>query len=161
MPRGGVDASVLRPAVRQARPRGAHGRAPGQSARDPTFEEAGMAATETPYRVRSLPEETRAPGDDKTFVRLGRALDIGAFGAGAAFQRKAGETVIPGHHEAGPGSDRHEELYVVVQGSATFTVRGRGGRRSAGDRDLRSRPGGVAQRGRDGRGHARPGFWEA
>jgi len=83
-----------------------------------------MAATETPYRVCSLPQEARAAGDDKTFVRLGRALDIGAFGAGAAFQRKAGETVIPGHHEAGPRGDRHEELYVVVQGSATFTVEG-------------------------------------
>jgi tetratricopeptide (TPR) repeat protein len=83
-----------------------------------------MAATETPYRVCSLPQEARAAGDDKTFVRLGRALDIGAFGAGAAFQRKAGETVIPGHHEAGPGGDRHEELYVVVQGSATFTIEG-------------------------------------
>jgi hypothetical protein len=81
-----------------------------------------MAATETSYRVRSLPQEARESGDDKTFINLGGALDIGAFGAGAAFQRKVGETVIPGHHEDGPGGDRHEELYVVVQGSATFTV---------------------------------------
>jgi hypothetical protein len=81
-----------------------------------------MAATETAYRVRSLPQEARESGDDKAFVGLGRALDVGAFGVGVAFQRKSGETVISGHHEAGPGGDRHEELYVVIEGSATFTV---------------------------------------
>jgi hypothetical protein len=83
-----------------------------------------MATTETPYRVLSLHEEARTARDDRTFIRLDSALDIGAFGVGAAYQRKAGETVIPGHHEAGPGGGRHEELYVVVQGSAVFTVDG-------------------------------------
>ena len=78
-----------------------------------------MAATETAYRVRSLHEEIRESGNDKAFIHLGRALDVGAFGVGAAFQRAAGEAVISGHHKAGPGGDRHEELYVVVQGSAT------------------------------------------
>ena len=81
-----------------------------------------MAATETAYRVRSLPQEARESGDDKAFIHLGRALEVGAFGVSAAFQRKVGETVIPWHHEAGPGGDMHEELYVVLQGSATFTV---------------------------------------
>lgn len=83
-----------------------------------------MAATETSYRVHSLPQELRETGEDKAFVNLRRALDIGAFGIGAALQRKAGETVIPDHHEAGPGGDRHEELYVVVQGGARFAVDG-------------------------------------
>ena len=83
-----------------------------------------MADTETPYRVRSFLQEAHEGGDDKAFVHLGRALDIGAFGVGAAFQRKPGESAIPSHHEAGPGGDRHEELYVVVQGSARFTVAG-------------------------------------
>ena len=81
-----------------------------------------MATTETPYRVLSLPQELRESDGDKAFIRVGRTLDVGAFGVGAAFQRKAGATVVPWHHEAGPGGDRHEELYVVVQGSATFTV---------------------------------------
>lgn len=81
-----------------------------------------MATTETPYRVLSLPQEFGEADGDKAFVNLGRALDVGAFGVGAAFQRKAGDTVVPWHHEAGPGGDLHEELYVVVQGSATFTV---------------------------------------
>lgn len=83
-----------------------------------------MATTETSRRVLSLPQEARAAGGDKSFVDLRRTLDIGAFGVGAASQRKAGEPVIPDHHEAGPGGDRHEELYVVLQGGATFTVDG-------------------------------------
>jgi hypothetical protein len=83
-----------------------------------------MASTETSYRVLSLLQEAREGDGDRVFIRLGRALDIGAFGVGAAYQRKAGERVIPDHHEAGPGGDRHEELYVVVQGSVRFTVEG-------------------------------------
>jgi hypothetical protein len=83
-----------------------------------------MATTETSFRVLSLPQEGRDGDGDRVFVNLRRTLDVGAFGAGAAFQRKAGETVIPEHHEAGPGGDRHEELYVVVQGGARFTVAG-------------------------------------
>jgi mannose-6-phosphate isomerase-like protein (cupin superfamily) len=88
------------------------------------MEEADMATTETPYRVLSLHEEARADSGDRAFVRLDSALDIGAFAVGAAFQPKTGETVVPDHHEAGPGGGRHEELYVVVQGSAVFTVEG-------------------------------------
>jgi hypothetical protein len=83
-----------------------------------------MAATETSYRVRSLPEELHEAGEDKAFVAVGRTLGIGAFGVGAAYQRKTGEAVIPYHHEAGPGGDRHEELYLVVQGGARFTIDG-------------------------------------
>ncbi|HKD93834.1 MAG TPA: hypothetical protein VKB43_03900 [Gaiellaceae bacterium] len=83
-----------------------------------------MATTETSYRVSSLPQELRETGDERPFIRVGRTLDVGAFGVGAAYQRQAGETVITDHHEAGPGGDRHEELYVVVQGGARFTIDG-------------------------------------
>ena len=83
-----------------------------------------MATTETSYRVGSLAQELREAGEDKAFVNLRRTLDVGAFGVGAALQRTSGETVIPDHHEAGPGGDRHEELYVVVQGGARFTIDG-------------------------------------
>jgi mannose-6-phosphate isomerase-like protein (cupin superfamily) len=83
-----------------------------------------MATTETAYRVLSLPQEAREGDGDRVFIRLRRPLDIGAFGAGAVYQAKAGEEVIGEHDELGPGSDRHEELYVVVQGSATFTIDG-------------------------------------
>jgi tetratricopeptide (TPR) repeat protein len=83
-----------------------------------------MATTETGYRVLSLPEEGREGDGDRVYIRLRRTLDIGAFGASASFQAKAGEDVIGEHDELGPGADGHEELYVVVQGSATFTLDG-------------------------------------
>ena len=83
-----------------------------------------MATTETSYRVLSLPQEAHEGDGDRVFIRLRRPLDIGAFGAGAVYQAKAGEEVIGEHDELGPGADRHEELYVVVQGGATFTIDG-------------------------------------
>jgi tetratricopeptide (TPR) repeat protein len=84
-----------------------------------------MATTaETSYRVLSLPQEASEGDGDRVYVRLRRTLDIGAFGASASFQAKAGEEVIGEHDELGPGADGHEELYVVVQGSAAFTVDG-------------------------------------
>jgi tetratricopeptide (TPR) repeat protein len=83
-----------------------------------------LATTETSYRVLSLPQEAGNGEDDRVFIRLRRTLDIGAFGASATYQAKAGEDVIGEHDELGPGADRQEELYVVVQGSAAFTVDG-------------------------------------
>ena len=83
-----------------------------------------MATTETSYRVLSLPQEGREGDGDRVFIRLRRTLDIGAFGASASYQAKAGEDVVGEHDELGPGADGHEELYVVVQGSATFTLDG-------------------------------------
>lgn len=83
-----------------------------------------MATTETTYRVLSLPEEGREGDGDRVYIGLRRRLDIGAFGATGIYQAKAGENVVGEHDELGPGADGHEELYVVVQGSATFTVDG-------------------------------------
>lgn len=83
-----------------------------------------MATTETSYRILSLPQEAGESDDDRVFIRLRRTLDIGAFGAGATYQAKAGEDVIGEHDELGPGADGQEELYVVVQGSAAFTLDG-------------------------------------
>jgi tetratricopeptide (TPR) repeat protein len=84
-----------------------------------------MATTETSYAVLSLEEAALANGDgDRRNVRLRREFDIGAFGANAIYQAKAGELVIYEHDELGPGSGGHEELYVVVQGGCTFTIDG-------------------------------------
>jgi hypothetical protein len=83
-----------------------------------------MAATQTSYGVVSLGDRLAAAEDDRGRVPLRQDLGVGAFGVNAIYQRKAGEPVIRWHHEAGPGGDMHEELYVVVQGSATFTVDG-------------------------------------
>lgn len=83
-----------------------------------------MATTETAYRVLSLPQEGRGGDGDRVFIHLRRTLDLGAFGAGAMYQAKAGEEVVHEHDERGPGADGQEELYAVVQGSATFTLDG-------------------------------------
>jgi tetratricopeptide (TPR) repeat protein len=83
-----------------------------------------VATTETTYGVLSLPQEGREGDGDKVFIRLRRTLDIGAFGAGAVYQAKAGEDIVGEHDELGPGAGAQEELYVVVQGSATFTLDG-------------------------------------
>src|SRR5581483_8215110 len=113
------------PAVCKARPRRARGAVPRRrGASHTTSEEAAMATAETSYRVLSLPQEAGEADGDRVFIRLRRSLDIGAFGAGASYQAKAGEPVVPEHDELGPGGDRQEELYVVVQGSATFTLDG-------------------------------------
>lgn len=81
-----------------------------------------MAATQTKYGVVSLGARLAEGGDDHSRAQLREDLDVGAFGVSAVYQRKAGERLVRDHHEAGPGGDRHEELYVVVRGSATFTV---------------------------------------
>ena len=83
-----------------------------------------MATTETAYRVLSLPQEGREGDGDRVYIRLRRTLDIAAFGASASYQAKAGEDVVGEHDELGPGADGQEELYVVVQGSAAFTLDG-------------------------------------
>ena len=83
-----------------------------------------MATTQTSYDVISIGERAADGEDDRVYVRLRADLDIGAFGASASFQKKAGEPVVTEHDEVGPASDGHEELYVVVQGRATFTVDG-------------------------------------
>jgi tetratricopeptide (TPR) repeat protein len=83
-----------------------------------------MATTETSYRVLSLPDRAREGDDDRVYIRLRRELDLGAFGASAVYQAESGGEVIGEHDELGPGADRHEELYVVVQGSAAFTLDG-------------------------------------
>ena len=83
-----------------------------------------MATTETSYRVLSLPDRAREGDGDRVYIRVRRELDLGAFGASAVYQAQSGGEVIGEHDELGPGAGGHEELYVVVQGNATFTVDG-------------------------------------
>jgi quercetin dioxygenase-like cupin family protein len=48
-----------------------------------------------------------------------RTLDVGAFGVNAYTAPKAGDEVVEEHTEESLG---HEEIYVVLQGRATFTL---------------------------------------
>jgi tetratricopeptide (TPR) repeat protein len=51
-------------------------------------------------------------------------LGISAFGINAWTANEAGREIIEEHDELGRRAGKHEELYLVVKGSATFTVDG-------------------------------------
>jgi tetratricopeptide (TPR) repeat protein len=93
-----------------------------------------MTATKTPYAVIAI-EEAAPAAAERGFAlgtssgRRGRVslrhdLGIQSFGVNAFYQGVAGERVIGEHDELGPGANRHEELYLVLTGSCTFTVDG-------------------------------------
>lgn len=84
-------------------------------------------STATSFTTISLHDAAReaAEGNDgRGRVRMRRDLGIGSFGVNAFYQGAAGENVIGEHDELGPGAGQHEELYVVIAGSATFTIDG-------------------------------------
>jgi len=98
-----------------------------------------MATTTTrTYGVLSLGDEAEAaaergfglgapPSPDegrRGRVYIRRDLDINSFGVNAFYQASSGAFVIGEHEENGPAASGDEELYVVVQGSATFVVDG-------------------------------------
>jgi tetratricopeptide (TPR) repeat protein len=70
------------------------------------------------FQSGSGPNET-----GRAFARLRRDLDIGAFSA-YAIRAEPGRELVRERTSAGPAADRHEELYLVVDGRATFTVEG-------------------------------------
>ena len=69
------------------------------------------------YRVSRLDEIDSLNG----WLPLRRRLGITAFGVNAWRPQDDGRTIIGEHDEATTG---HEELYVVIEGHATFTVDG-------------------------------------
>ena len=76
-----------------------------------------------PFETAHLDELDRLDGEFDTIpVRI--PLGIAAFGVNAYGSREAGGHVIEEHDELGAGAGRHEELYVVLAGRATFTVAG-------------------------------------
>jgi hypothetical protein len=60
-----------------------------------------MATTKSSYDVISIGDRAADSEDDRVYVRLRADLDIGAFGASAAYQKKAGEAVVTEHDEIG------------------------------------------------------------
>jgi hypothetical protein len=82
-------------------------------------------ATETGYAVLSIPELAIGQGErERQRVRLRTELGIGSFAINAVRAGAADTEIIREHDETGPGADAHEELYLVVAGSAVFTVAG-------------------------------------
>ena len=84
-------------------------------------------STTTSFATIALHDAGRAAGEQNNGrgrVAMRRELGIGSFGVNAFFQAAAGEPVIGEHDELGPGATQQEELYVVIAGSATFTIDG-------------------------------------
>lgn len=76
------------------------------------------------FTVAHLDELAPEEGDEGArWFRLRRDLDVGAFGVNA-FGADAGNRVIEEHDELGSGAGKHEELYVVLRGSARFQLGG-------------------------------------
>jgi tetratricopeptide (TPR) repeat protein len=71
--------------------------------------------SEKAYKTARIAELERADGWSPIRQRLG----VQAFGVNAWTAHEAGETLIPQHDEV---PSRHEELYVVTAGHATFMV---------------------------------------
>jgi hypothetical protein len=63
-------------------------------------------------------------GDGVVWRPIRRPLDIRAFGINAYTSAGPGQHVIEEHDELASGAGGHEELYLVLRGSATFTVDG-------------------------------------
>lgn len=81
---------------------------------------------ERPYEIVRLDELDNIPiGEHGLQWRpVRRRLGIEAFGVNAYTADEPGHEVVEHHDETGSGAGRHEELYVVVRGRATFTLDG-------------------------------------
>lgn len=74
-------------------------------------------------RLDERRQEQEEP-QDRTYVQIRRELDIGSFGVNAV-RADAGKELVSERTATGYGADAHEELFVVVGGSAKFAVDGR------------------------------------
>jgi mannose-6-phosphate isomerase-like protein (cupin superfamily) len=81
---------------------------------DPARQQGGSVTGFTVAQLHDIPRRNST-------IPIRRHLDIGAFGVNAYRGDDAGSAVISDHVETLTG---HEELYVVVEGHATFTVDG-------------------------------------
>ena len=114
-----------------------------------------MATTQTSYDVISIGERAAEGEDDRVYVRLRADLDIGAFGASAAHQKKAGEPVVPRARRGRAGVRRARGAVRRRPGPSDLHGRRRGDRRAAGHGRLRPQPGREAEGRRRDRRHDR------
>ena len=77
------------------------------------------------FEVATLSELELPPiPNSPRWATVRHRLGISAFGVNAWTAGEAGMEIIGEHDELGPRAGRHEELYVVLSGRATFTVDG-------------------------------------
>lgn len=74
------------------------------------------------FRAVHLDELERVPLEEGSWRPIRRRLGVTAFGVNAYSAENPGDPVIEKHDETGVGSGRHEELYLVATGAATFTI---------------------------------------
>lgn len=84
---------------------------------------------EAPYTTVHISEVPEAdygggPGDPR-WQPLRRHFGITAFGTNAFVAQDAGDRAVVDHTEVDDSGTRHEELYFVARGHATFTIDGR------------------------------------
>jgi hypothetical protein len=80
-----------------------------------------------PYTAASIDEIPTVPYDEAPATEwrpVRRFFGIGSFGSNLFRANKAGDTLTYEHTEIEGAGTRHEELFVVLSGHATFTVDG-------------------------------------
>ena len=87
-----------------------------------------MTETQTPTQAAKVARIEDLVGyvgeGNATWRPIRSRLGIMAFGINAYEATAADQQVVGEHDELGTGSGRHEELYLVMRGHATFTVDG-------------------------------------
>ena len=76
-----------------------------------------------PARVTRLDDLERIRIRDLVYMPIRRPLGATAFAVNA-YTAEPGQEIIESHDETSPGAGRHEELYVVISGRATFELDG-------------------------------------
>jgi uncharacterized cupin superfamily protein len=85
----------------------------------------------TVIHLDDLPRLRFTAPDEPDWIPVRGPLQLGAFGLNAFVARGPGEVLIEPHDESGEG---HEEVYVLLEGTATMTV---------GDAEHTLRPGSI------------------
>jgi hypothetical protein len=89
--------------------------------------EAAAEPAQAPFTVARLDEMETLPAGfapELGWKPVRHALGVEAFGINAYVAGEPGMPLIEDHDELGGSAGRHEELYLVVTGRATFTVAG-------------------------------------
>jgi tetratricopeptide (TPR) repeat protein len=76
------------------------------------------------FRSTNIDELERVPLEDNFWRPIRRALGITGFGINAYTAADVGDEVIEPHDETSAGAGGHEELYLVAEGGAEFTIDG-------------------------------------
>jgi mannose-6-phosphate isomerase-like protein (cupin superfamily) len=74
------------------------------------------------FQVTHIDDLERIPLEGNQWRPVRRALGVTGFGVNAYTAAEAGDEVIEPHDETSAGAGGHEELYIVVAGSAEFKL---------------------------------------